>query len=51
MIGRQLRIGEQTFTVIAVFRERVATFGQSEISAQSVLIPFRLIKYYSAATT
>ena len=33
MIGRQLRVGEQTFTVIAVFRERVATFGQSEISA------------------
>ncbi len=47
MIGRQLRVGEQTFTVIAVFRERVATFGQSEISAQSVLIPFSLIKYYS----
>ncbi len=47
MIGRQLRIGEQTFTVIAVFRERVSTFGQSEITPQSVLIPFRLIKYYS----
>jgi putative ABC transport system permease protein len=47
MIGRQLRVGEQTFTVIAVFRERVATFGQSEIGAQSVLIPFSLIKYYS----
>jgi putative ABC transport system permease protein len=47
MIGRQLRVGEQTFTVIAVFRERVATFGQSEIGAQTVLIPFGLIKYYS----
>lgn len=47
MIGRQLRVGEQTFTVIAVFRERVATFGQSEIGAQSVLVPFGLIKYYS----
>jgi putative ABC transport system permease protein len=47
MIGRQLRVGEQTFTVIAVFRERVATFGQSEISSQSVLVPFGLIKYYS----
>lgn len=47
MIGRHLRVGEQTFTVIAVFRERVATFGQSEISSQSVLVPFGLIKYYS----
>jgi putative ABC transport system permease protein len=47
MIGRQLRVGEQTFTVIAVFRERVATFGQSEIGAQSILVPFGLMKYYS----
>jgi putative ABC transport system permease protein len=47
IIGRQLRVGEQTFTIIAVFRERVATFGQSEIASQSVLVPFSLIKYYS----
>jgi putative ABC transport system permease protein len=49
MIGRQLRVGEQTFTIIAVFRERVATFGQSEIGSASVLIPFGLMKYYSGA--
>jgi len=47
MIGRRIRMGEQTFTIIGVFRERVATFGQSEIGSLSVLIPFRLIKYYS----
>ena len=47
MIGRQLHVGEQTFTIIAVFRERVATFGQSEIGDLTVLIPFRLMKYYS----
>ncbi|MGE5114775.1 MAG: ABC transporter permease [Acidobacteriaceae bacterium] len=47
MVGKQLRIGELTFTVVAVFRERVATFGQSEITSESVLIPFPLIKYYS----
>jgi len=46
LVGNQLRIGELTFTVIAVFRERVATFGQSEISSESVLIPFPLMKYY-----
>jgi putative ABC transport system permease protein len=33
-------------TVIAIFRERVATFGQSEIAAESVLIPFQLMKTY-----
>ncbi len=47
MIGKQLRVGELTFTVIAVFRERVATFGQSEITSESILIPFPLIKYYT----
>jgi len=30
-IGRPIRMGELTFTVIGVFRERVATFGLSEI--------------------
>jgi putative ABC transport system permease protein len=47
MLGRDLRMGEQTFTVIGVFRERVATFGQSEIGSQTVLIPLRLMKYYT----
>ena len=32
--------------MIAVFRERVATFGQSEIASESVLIPFQLMKTY-----
>jgi putative ABC transport system permease protein len=45
-IGRQLRMGELTFTVIGVFHERVATYGLSEMQEDSVLIPFELIKYY-----
>jgi len=31
-IGHSLRVGELSFTVIGVFRERVETFGLSEIS-------------------
>src|SRR5271157_4608310 len=46
-VGRDLRMGELTFTVIGVFRERVATFGLSEIEENSVIIPFPLIKYYT----
>jgi putative ABC transport system permease protein len=45
-IGRLLRMGELTFTVIGVFHERVATYGLSEMQEDSVLIPFELIKYY-----
>jgi putative ABC transport system permease protein len=45
-IGRNLRVGELDFTVIGVFRERVETFGQSEIKDYTVLIPFPLMKNY-----
>src|SRR5271156_2351904 len=46
-IGREIRAGELQFTVIGVFRERVATFGQTEITRESMLVPFSLIKYYT----
>jgi putative ABC transport system permease protein len=46
MVGEIIRVGDMRFTVIGVFRERVATFGQSEISQESVLVPFSLLKYY-----
>lgn len=46
-VGKMIRMGELTFTVIGVFRERVETFGLSEIQKNSVLIPFTLMKYYT----
>jgi putative ABC transport system permease protein len=45
-VGKDVRIGEIHLTVIGVFRERVATFGQTEITRESLLVPFSLIKYY-----
>ena len=46
-VGRTLRMGELTFTVVGVFRERVETFGLSDIQENSVIIPFSLMKYYT----
>jgi len=46
-VSRQLRMGELTFTVIGVFRERAETFGLSELQKESVIIPFSLMKYYT----
>ncbi len=46
-IGKSIRVSELSFTVIGVFKERVATFGLSEIQRDSVLIPFSLMKYYT----
>jgi putative ABC transport system permease protein len=46
-IGGTIRMGELTFTVIGVFRERVPTFGLSEVKDESVIIPLTLMKYYT----
>jgi len=46
-IGRLLRVGELQFTVVGVFRERMSTFGLSEIQDETVVIPLSLLKYYS----
>jgi len=46
-IGRQLRMGELTFTVVGVFRERSETYGFSEIQKETVIIPLALMKYYT----
>jgi putative ABC transport system permease protein len=46
-LGASVRAGELSFTVVGVFRERVATFGLSEIQRYTMLIPFPLMRYYS----
>ena len=48
-VNQTLRIGELYFTIIGVFRERVATFGETEITAESVIVPFPLIRDYTGA--
>src|SRR4029077_15768185 len=46
-VGREVRVADLHFTVIGVFRERVSTFGQTEITSETVIIPFSLIKDYT----
>src|ERR1051326_5026918 len=50
-VGQDIRVGELRFTVIGVFRERVATFGQSEIARDSVIVPFGLLKSFAGTDT
>lgn len=45
-VGQEIRVGDLRFAVIGVFRERISTFGQTEIARESVLIPFGLMTYY-----
>jgi putative ABC transport system permease protein len=46
-VGEDIRVGELHFTVIGVFRERGATFGQTEIQPRTAIVPFPLIKDYT----
>ncbi len=46
-VGKSVRMGDLTFTVIGVFRERVETFGLSDIQENTVILPFTLMKYYT----
>ena len=46
-IGQDVRMGELTFTVIGVFKERVETFGLSDIQAESVIVPYALMRTYT----
>jgi putative ABC transport system permease protein len=40
-IGKTIKIKSLPFTIIGTFRERVETFGQSEIAGDTILIPYR----------
>ncbi|MCL6480363.1 MAG: ABC transporter permease [Firmicutes bacterium] len=46
-VGQDLRVGELRFTVVGVFRERISTFGQSEIKEESVVVPLPVFNYYT----
>ena len=45
-IGQTIKISGVPFTVIGTFRERVETFGQSEIKDDSIVIPYTVMRYF-----
>jgi putative ABC transport system permease protein len=46
-VGRNVRLSGLPFTIIGVFRERVETFGQSEISDNTMLIPYTVARFFT----
>jgi putative ABC transport system permease protein len=50
-VGQTLSIRGIPFTIIGVFRERINTFGQSEISEQTMLIPYTVARYFTGTDT
>ncbi|MGA2185597.1 MAG: ABC transporter permease [Bryobacteraceae bacterium] len=46
-IGQTIKIHELQFTVIGAFKERTESFGLSELSSETILIPITVIRYFS----
>ena len=46
-IGQQIKLSGLPFTVVGTFRERVDTFGQSEISEDTILIPYTVARFFT----
>src|SRR6202521_4391148 len=46
-IGKILKLSGLPFTVIGTFRERVDTFGQSEVTANTMVIPYTVSRYFT----
>lgn len=45
-IGQTIKISQLEFTVIGTFREKTSTFGQGEISDETILIPIAVMRYF-----
>jgi putative ABC transport system permease protein len=50
-IGHSISISGIPFVIIGVFKERVETFGQSEISDQTILIPYEVARYFTGTNS
>jgi len=50
-IGQTISIKGIPFTVIGVFNESIDTFGQSEISNHTLLVPYEVARYFTGSDT
>lgn len=46
-VGQVIKIYGMQFTVIGTFKEKVSSFGQSELSGETVLIPITVLRYFA----
>lgn len=46
-VGQTVKISTLPFTIIGTFKERVETFGQSEIAGDTILIPYTVARYFT----
>ncbi len=50
-VGKVIKLSGLPFTIIGTFKERVDTFGQSEVTNNTMVIPYTVSRYFSETTT
>lgn len=50
-VGRSVSIEGIPFTIIGVFKESIQTFGMSEVSDQTILVPYPVARYFTGSDT
>jgi putative ABC transport system permease protein len=50
-IGHTISVKGIPFTIIGVFKESIETFGMSEVSDQTILIPYAVARYFTGTDT
>jgi len=46
-VGKDVKLSGLPFTIVGTFRERVDTFGQSEVTYNTMLIPYSVSRYFT----
>jgi putative ABC transport system permease protein len=46
-IGKVVKLSGLPFTIVGTFRERVDTFGQSEVTDNSLVVPYSVSRYFT----
>ncbi len=46
-VGQVIKLYDLQFTVVGTFKERTGTFGVSEITNETVLMPITVIKFFT----
>ena len=50
-MGQTIKISGLPFTIVGTFRESVETFGASEVTDDTVVIPFTVCQYFTGTNT
>jgi len=50
-IGQTLKVSGLPFTIVGTFKERVDTFGQSEVTDNTVVMPYTVARYFTDTPT